>query len=76
MRPMWPDFHVNVHHRLTDMPRGVEAGIAQLQAKLVFAFGVEAAMAFEAGGVCGLLELFAYVNFGMNLGGNHGNSPK
>lgn len=76
MRPVWANFHVDVHHRLADMPGGVEAGIAQLQAKLVFAFCVEAAMAFETGGVRRPLELLAYVNFGMNLGSDHGSSPR
>ncbi len=76
MRPVWADLHVNVHHRFADMAGGVEAGIAQLQAELVFAFCVEAAMAFETGGVRRLLELLAYMNFGTNLGGNHGSSPE
>jgi hypothetical protein len=37
---------------------------------------MEAAMAFETGGIPRPLELPANVDFGMNLGGNHGSSPE
>jgi len=68
--------HVDADNRLADMAGRVKAGVAEPDTELVFALGVKAAMAFEAGGIFRLLVLLACVNFGMDLKRNHFNSPK
>jgi hypothetical protein len=72
---MRTNLHVNADHRFADVACGIEAGIAQLQAELVFGLGAETTMAFEAGGEIRVLVLLANVNFGMNFQSDHCKSP-
>jgi len=68
--------YVNTHDRLAEVAGRVEAGIAQFQAKLVFAFRVEAAVTFITGRVIWTLLQFADMNFGMDFERDHFNSPR
>jgi hypothetical protein len=58
------------------LAQGVEAGIAQLQAQLVFALRSKTPMALVAGGKSRALAQFASVNFGMNFQRNHETLPE
>jgi len=57
--------YVNADHRLAERAQGFEAGIAEFETQLVFAFCLERVMAFVAGGVRRALALFSDVNFWM-----------
>jgi len=59
-----------------NLPRGVKARIAKLQAQLVFAFRAKTPVAFMARGKSRARAQFANVNFGMNFQRDHQNSPK
>jgi hypothetical protein len=56
--------------------QGVEAGIAQFQAQLVFAPRSETPVALEAGGKSRALAQFASVNFRMNFQRDHETLPR
>jgi len=62
---------VDADDRLAKVAKRVKAGVAELEAELVFTLGVESAVAFEAGGIVRALTLFAGVNFGMNFKFEH-----
>ena len=72
---MRPNLDVNADDRFVQVSKIVKAGVTQGQAKLVFALGSEAAVAFEAGGIFRMLELFFGVNFGMNFKHAHYIAP-
>ena len=57
------------------LARGVKAGIAELQAQLVFALRVATPVAFMARGKSRARAQLANVNFGMNFQRDHQNSP-
>ena len=58
------NFDVHRRQRLRWMQERFETLVAQFQAELIFALGVEAAMALAAGGILRALELFFDVNAG------------
>jgi hypothetical protein len=70
------NFHVNTDHRFADMPGGIEAVVTQTHAELIFTSCTKTAVALKAGGVLRTLKLLMNVNFGMNIEGNHCNSPQ
>lgn len=70
------NLHVNTDDGFGQVTRGIKAVVTEANAKLIFALGAKAAMAFEAGGVLGPLKLLTHANFGMNFRRNHNNSPK
>jgi hypothetical protein len=70
------DFDVYADDWLTKMAQRVETVVAELEAKLVFALGVETAMTFVARGIIGALALFVDVNFGMNFMVDHRTPPR
>jgi hypothetical protein len=72
---MPPRFYVDADHGLAQRAQGFEAGVAEFEAELVFAFRVERVMAFVAGGVSGAMALFSHVNFRMDLKRVHKISP-
>jgi hypothetical protein len=67
--------HVNAEDGFAEMAKNIEAMVAEFEAELIFALGVEAAMAFVAGGKISAGGQFANVNFRMNFQSNHKNSP-
>jgi hypothetical protein len=75
LRVLRPRFYVNTDHRFAQGAQGFEAGVAEFQAELVFAFCVERVVAFVAGGVCRTLALFFYVDFWMDFERVHKTSP-
>lgn len=75
LRVLRPRLYVNTDHRLVRGAQGFEAGVAEFQAGLVFAFCVERVVAFAAGGVCRMLALFFYVDFWMDFECVHEMSP-
>jgi hypothetical protein len=70
------DLHVNAEQRFAGLSQRVEAGGAQLQAQLVFALGMEGAVAFMTSCAGRALRLFSDVNLGMDLERDHKISPK
>jgi len=72
---VWTHFDVNAYHRFAEVAQRVKAGVAQLQAELVFALGMEAAVALVAGAIFRTLALFAGVHFGMDFERDHNISP-
>jgi hypothetical protein len=68
--------YVNAEGWFTGFPQCVEAGVAQFQAQLVFALGMEGAVAFMTSCIGRALCLFSGVNFGMDLERDHRMSPK
>jgi hypothetical protein len=58
--------YVNADHRLAERAQGFEAGVAEFETQLVFAFCLERVMAFVAGGVRRALALLSDVNFWMD----------
>jgi hypothetical protein len=67
---------VNTDDGFGKVTRGIKAVVTEADAKLIFALGAKAAMAFVASGVLGPLKLLTYVNFGMNFRRNHNRSPQ
>jgi hypothetical protein len=65
------NFDVNADDRFAKMAEGIKAGVAEFEAKLVFAPGVKTAVAFVAGGIIRTLALFVDVNFRMNFKLDH-----
>jgi len=70
-----PRLYVNADHWFAQRAQGFEAGVAEFEAKLVFAFRVESVVAFVAGGEGRALALFPYMNFWMDLKRVHKFSP-
>jgi hypothetical protein len=68
--------HVNTKEWFAGLAQRVKAGVAQFQAQLVFALGMEGAVAFMTGCVGRALRLFSGVDFGMDLKRDHKISPK
>ena len=68
--------HVHTDDRFAKLAHGVKAGIAELQAQLVFALRVETPVAFMARGKSRARPQHANVNFGMNFPRDHQNSPQ
>jgi hypothetical protein len=66
---------MDADNRLAKMAKGVKAGVAQSQGKLVFALGLEAAPAFVAAGKFRSLKVFVNLNLGLNLMSYHIASP-
>jgi hypothetical protein len=58
---------MNADSLFAEIPPGIEAAIAELQAELLFAFRTEAAKALVAGGIFRELVLLLNVNFGMGF---------
>lgn len=75
-RVVWADLNVNANDWFSEVPRGVEAVVTQIDAQLVFTLGMETPVAFVAGGVVGPFDLGAGVNGGMDFKCNHSSSPK
>jgi hypothetical protein len=67
---------VNARQRFAGLAQRVEAGVAQFQTQLVFALGVEGAVAFMTSCVGRALRLLSDVNLGMDLERDHKISPK
>jgi len=72
---MRPRLDVNADHGFTQRAQSFEAGVAELEAELVFAFCVESAVAFVAGGVRRALALFSHVDFRMDFERVHNIPP-
>jgi hypothetical protein len=72
---MRPRLYVDADHGLAQRAQGFEAGIADFEAELGFAFRVERVMEFAAGGVRRALSLFSHVNFWMDFERVHNFSP-
>lgn len=66
---------MNADDRLAEMAGGVKAGVAEIEAELIFTLGAEAAVAFVAGGIFRVLVLFANVNSGMDFERDHCKLP-
>ena len=64
-------FDVDAHDGFAYVPSSIEAGIAQVQAQLIFALGVKTAVAFVTGRVVWVLLLFAYMYLRMDFQFNH-----
>jgi hypothetical protein len=64
---MRPRLYVDADHGFAQRAQGFEAGVAEFEAKVVFAFRVEGVMEFVAGGVRRALSLFSHVNFWMDF---------
>lgn len=67
--------HVDADDRFAVVLHGVKAVLAQGQAQLVFALGVETPVTLRTGGKGWTLAQFANVNFWMNFERDHENSP-
>ena len=63
--------HVNADDRLAQGAQGFEAGVAEFEAELIFAFCLEGVMTFVAGGVGWALPLFSDVDFRMDFERDH-----
>jgi hypothetical protein len=66
---------MNADDRFAQGAQGFEAGIAEFEAELVFAFCVEGVVAFVASGEGWAMALFRYVNFWMDFERVHKISP-
>ena len=67
--------YVDADHGLAQRAQGFEAGVAKFETELVFAFCVEGAVTFVAGGVRRALALFSHVDFRMDFERVHNISP-
>jgi hypothetical protein len=67
--------YADARDRLAQGAQGIEAGVAEFEAELVFAFCLEGVVAFVASGVGRALALFPDVNFWMDFGCVHKFSP-
>ena len=67
--------YVDADDRLAQGAQSFEAGVAEFEAELVFAFCVEGVVAFVASGVGRALALFPNVNFWMDFERAHKFSP-
>ncbi len=70
------DFDVNAENGFTEMTKIIETMIAELQAKLVFAPGVKAAVTFITSREFRAFVQFRNVDFGMDFERDHENSPR
>jgi hypothetical protein len=66
---------VDADDRFPQGAQGFEAGVAEFEAELVFAFCLEGVVAFVASGVGRALALFSYMNFWMDFKRVHKFSP-
>ena len=67
--------YVDTDDRLAERTQGFEAGIAEFEAELVFAFCVEGVVALVASRVWRTLPLFSYLNIWMDFERVHDFSP-
>jgi hypothetical protein len=67
--------YVDADHGFAQGAQSFEAGVAEFEAELVFAFCVEGVVAFVASGVGRALALFSYRNIWMDFERVHKFSP-
>ena len=67
---------MNAERRFAGLAQRIETGVAQFQAQLVFALGMEGAVAFMTSCAGRALRLFSGANPGMDLERDHKISPR